>query len=259
MLWAEDPTQSARSVYRRYGERHGQTQVGLRKVQEIIALAKARAPERSFPFIEWRPWNDEAEASEDAAYLLQLNAASQAIYGRNLYQHEAAWGRRLRVALEGLSLIGQLVFVKEYANRERLSFFFSEPPGTADLDALVAYRPWVPENYEPYHVAVYFGLIPALFAWALREFFIDPEAYWRMVEETQVDPQLPTLNRLGCSSSFGFLTGFDFQHPRLPAGAEGEPDIKQRLQAWVAGAWAGRYPRSDHDKHQNSEEGSNER
>ena len=161
-LWAEDPKQSAARVHRRYHRLPGGGVVGLRRVQQVIAEAKDISRGRQFPLAEWGPWANAAETPEDTSQLLQLDLVCLKERGRHLYQHEAKWGQRLRVALVDLSPSHQLSVATIYAVRESVAFILDESAYTADLDGLVAYRPWLPENQQAYGHAVDLGIVPPM-------------------------------------------------------------------------------------------------
>ena len=124
-MWAEDRRQSARAVHRAFKKRFGaDVKISERKVQQIIALAKKQAGDRALPSDEWRPWVTRLERPEDSGYLLKVDAVCVADYGRHLLQHEAEWGRHLRVALEGLTPYQQWCFIREYGSRASIAYFF---------------------------------------------------------------------------------------------------------------------------------------
>ncbi len=239
-LWAADPDLSARRVHRIFGQRSG-VNISERKVQQIIAELKGKQTRREFYSVEWTPWQDETETPADTAHLLALDAISLAMSGRHLFLHEAKWGRRLGVALDGLSKLMQLVFVRDYGLRESAAYEIGTSTYTADLDSLVAYRPWLPENYEVYHFAVITGSIPRLSVWSFLSVW-DVGAFWDHLED---DPSLPTLKRYGLIGDLRQLTGLDFG-PSLPTGedppqpaSESSADVKEWFSFKVLGFWAG--------------------
>ena len=158
-IWSDNAKQSGRQVHRVYRQRFGGG-IGLRKVQEIVSLLKKVAPRDPFPLVEWLPWEGADESPEDSAFLLWLNAQSMQLDRRGLYQHEARWVRRLRVALDGLGSSEQLRIVRAYAQRQVVGYNLRERPYTGDLDGIVAYRAWLPENVRGYAQAAVFGLVP---------------------------------------------------------------------------------------------------
>ena len=147
-----------REMYERYKQKVGKD-VGWAKFAQIVAEAAAGATE-PFRWSEWRPWVNPEESAEDSAFLLRINAVRQAKLGMNLYRHEAKWGRRLRVALEGLHAYGQYKFVMLYSFREVFANYNGKDSDTADLDSLVAYKPWLPENQRAYIRDVAAGDVP---------------------------------------------------------------------------------------------------
>ena len=179
-LWVEGRgIQSGLAVWREYHKRNGhRTEISKRKVQQIIANAKNQMPDsEAFPLVEWRPWTDEGVSAHDNDQLLQLDAACSLAYQRHLYQHEAAWGRRLRVALTGLNIRGQLAIINEYGLRERLASHFDRPEGyTADLDGLVTYKPWLSDNRASYYYALTIGAIKPLVGSITQELYEEFES-----------------------------------------------------------------------------------
>lgn len=127
------------------------------KFNEIISAAERKAPVEPFPAWEWKPWAIPEESAEDTAFLLRISVIKQAETGEPLYKHEARWGQRLRVALEDLHPFGQYRLVLHYSIREVTAYNLREECYTTDLDNLVAYKPWLPENQRAYHLAVLSG------------------------------------------------------------------------------------------------------
>ena len=161
-LWAENRNQSALEVYRRSRRLARPPKVSERKVQSIVAEARAESTASPFPLDEWRPWEADSETPEDTAFLLRLDAISFAAYGRHLYKHEARWGKRIRTAVRGLSPYLQWVLARMYGLAEQRAFYLQEPdPYTADLDGLLAYQPWRQGGQTAYELAVAAGVVPA--------------------------------------------------------------------------------------------------
>lgn len=245
-LWAKDVDRlSATAIYRQYRQKAGRGLISERKVQQIIAEAKRKRRESdSFPTIEWIPWQDLLESSESSDYLLRLDATSVATYKRHLYKHEAEWAIRLRAAMYGLSIRAQLSVIQEYGRRATLAWFLGGSPETADLDGLIAYKPWIPSNYEVYHWAVLTEAIPPLPATAFPD-QSDTEGYWKMVLGEAADPGLPVLNQLGRSSGTWYLTGLRFE-PRMSSSydpaqprSEDPGDVVEWLQLKLQEFWLG--------------------
>ena len=159
--WAKGPNKSAGTVRAEYKRGQGGREVpSLRKFQQIIAEAKEGAADRVYSLVEWVPWQDESESPDDAAHLLKLDAISMAATGRHLYQHEARWGRRLRTALDGLTPWQQYTITSLYAGREVAAHYLGHPrAATGDLDGILAYRPWLPENEDAYNGAIIGGAV----------------------------------------------------------------------------------------------------
>lgn len=153
-LWGEYRDRSTRKLWALYRQRHG-GQLSLRKLQEIVHEARKDAPKGPFPLAEWQPWQDKTEEPESSAYLLRLDASYNMLFKRHLYSHEAAWGRRLRVILEGVHRQMEVLFVHEYGVRDVLAFNFQQPQSfTDDLDSLLALKPWLPGHRELYELLV---------------------------------------------------------------------------------------------------------
>jgi hypothetical protein len=162
---------------------------------------------------------------------MRLDAAKRATEGVGLSHREAGWGRRLSVALEGLDAYRQYRVIAMYARRqytaERLG---REHPYTADLDAIVSYRAWVPDNQEPYECAVATGIAPAPLTLAsTTRPDKDVEVLLREIDHLgeRVEPALPDVLRKGWS-----VLLFDFLDP-LPAETIWDLD-KQRPTDWDA-------------------------
>ena len=161
-LWGEDRTQNAVVVWKRFG----QHKISKRKVQQIISEARKQSPFLDFVFVEWQPWITENESSDAAAFLLKLDAVCSSNTNRHLYEHEAMWARRLLVALDSLDPWRQFLMVERYGLRERVAYELrASRTYTADLDAILAYQPWLPENTEAYEISVSAGVSPRPHNW----------------------------------------------------------------------------------------------
>ena len=170
-LWAEEPSRFATQVHRLMRQQLGNA-VSLRKVQQVIAEARSKTGGRQRPMVEWKPWKGKLGTAQDCDYLLRLDAISLAAGGRHLSELEAKWARRIRVAVDGLNLWRQLHLVIMYAKRELAADNLQEPsPYTADLDGILAYKPWVPQNRKAYDSAVLGGSVPSPL------FDFDPKEY----------------------------------------------------------------------------------
>ena len=172
-IWAEDTTQYASEVWEKIKAINGgrtPAPASLRKVQQIVADARATFPGRVYPLVEWLPWRNEAESHVYAAHLLRLDAISMATSGRHLYQHEAKWGRRTRTAVQDLSPWLQYVIALAYASREVAAYSLGERrPYTADLDGILAYRPWISGNEDAYQHAILGTAVPVPLAFGREE------------------------------------------------------------------------------------------
>ena len=163
-LWAQNPDLSGHAIAKKYFEIHGDKDIKLRKIIEIVSGVKKAAPKKPFPFAEWKPWVDPQETAEETYFLLLLSYIKQAESGVSLYQHEARWARRLRVDIAGLNPYSQYKLVSLYAMREAISYYLNRPQRNDDLDAFVAFRPWRPHHnrtaYYIYLGALEAGVVP---------------------------------------------------------------------------------------------------
>jgi hypothetical protein len=161
-----------------------------KRIQKIERSRVVSHGERLIPEPEnepWQPWLNTMESPENTAFLLRLNAAKRSIYGGLLLQGEADWGYRLRPAIQGLPTYHQYRLVAMYAGREFTRKYLSrEQAYTGDLDGLIAYQAWLPENREPYELAVTLRLIPF-------PLFIDDEADAPPGEKSFQDMMFPFL------------------------------------------------------------------
>lgn len=133
----------------------------IRRVQEIMSGAIGGAsgePIPKFDYVTWMPWVND-ETAEDNAFLLTMDFVCMAISMRHMYSHEAAWCRRLRVALQGILPYDQFYFVSLYSSRTVYAHYDrTTNADTLDLDTILAYKPWLPENELPYSSAVAAGI-----------------------------------------------------------------------------------------------------
>ena len=124
----------------------------------ITILERQLSPSR-LSLVEWRPWTDPEETSEERAFLLMVNTIKKTEQGLSLYEHEVKWARMIRVALAGLFPYGQYRIVCEYGDRESVASYLGEETFTEDLDSFLTYRAWIPENRLAYFMAVSSGII----------------------------------------------------------------------------------------------------
>jgi hypothetical protein len=148
---AEGKQLSHRELYKRYKRRKWRYPIGLTKFNEITNKREERL-KKPFSWAEWKPWANPEASVEDRGFLLQINAIKQAEIGRGLFKHEAEWAQKLRGALPGLHPYGQYKIVLLYSFREYFAHYSGSAIDTADLDALIAYKPWLPDN-QPNYVA----------------------------------------------------------------------------------------------------------
>ena len=139
----------------------------------------------------WKPWGTvsrrQGGSPEGFAHILALDNASKILFGRSLDVDEARWVRDLRMALEGLSLYWQLCFVHEYTERKRVAEIMDkEDFDVSDLDAMVAFRPWLHAQAEMmYEQAVTGGFVPPPLVYMYRA-FAEAETnlpFWEIAKE----------------------------------------------------------------------------
>ena len=163
-VWGEHPEWTGVKVHKEVKQLNGGRElIGVRKVQQIIAERKGPAGDtfKTFPLDEWKPWHNGKGPPDTSAFLLTLDAVCQCVQSRPLYDHEAKWAMRIRGALQGLAPYDQFCIVSLYAQRELVAFYLSEPEvNTADLDAILAYKPWLPENAHAYGMAILAKVAP---------------------------------------------------------------------------------------------------
>ena len=155
-LWSEKENPKAKDVLADYTSLYRRknptwwSQLKLRRVQEIIA-AKILGGDGAFERKEWKPWCTGIDP-ETHSFLLALDAVCQAVQFRHLYEHEATWGMRLRVALQELTPYDQFCFVSLYANRTVHAHYDKEDPVTVDLDIILAYKPWLSKHLHAFRM-----------------------------------------------------------------------------------------------------------
>jgi hypothetical protein len=194
-IWGEDPARSALAIRRRYNELTGHRNlVGKRKVQQIVAEVKKRTEGRkAFDRVEWKPWENDIGTPEDTNYLLQVDAWFLMNLGRHLCVHEAKWARRLRAILADLDPRMQIMFIVEYGVREAVAINLQiHPAPTGDLDGLLAFKPWLPDNRGPYENCLTHNHIPPPLMYnapGIAEFLLssseaaERRAKWRLEDE----------------------------------------------------------------------------
>jgi hypothetical protein len=209
-LWAQNPDLSGHAIAKKYFEIHGDKDIKLRKIIEIVSGVKKAAPKKPFPFAEWKPWVDPQETAEETYFLLLLNYIKQAESGVSLYQHEARWARRLRIGVAGLNPYSQYKLVSLYAVREVISYYLNRPQRSDDLDAFVTFAPWRPHhNWAAYYI--YLGALEA-----------------GVVPFPEVDPRADLGEDIGPDS----MPGVQFPQG---LGPEQYPDLHDRL--WAGLLW----------------------
>jgi hypothetical protein len=144
---------SRRAFHRLYSQRVSNTDIGLSRFNQIVRELETAAPPEPFPLVEWEPWRSDNVTPGTSAFLLTMDAVCQAVQYRRLYRHEASWGMKLRVALQGLTPYDQFCFVTHYAIRQVRAYYSKEEePFSIDLDAILAYKPWLPENIHAFRM-----------------------------------------------------------------------------------------------------------
>jgi hypothetical protein len=181
--WAYSPDISARQLAKIFQDKYGNSLVRDRRITEIVAEAKAQAPEKPFPLTPWEPWVHE-DSPDQTLFILKLDHFDRQEGGAGLLAHEAAWARRLWKPLQGLDQVLenlgldgeeldiaeggapqlQLELVRTYGKREQAAYYLQAPPYTRDLDGFVAFQMWMsPEHQRKYEAAIAAGVVPIPF------------------------------------------------------------------------------------------------
>ena len=155
-IWWREPELSGARVHARIQQKLGSESVSLRKVQQIVAELREGPVFRRKPWNPWEDvhWGDDGYAAEEVDYLLEVQRTSWRLAHRELSDHEVSWAGRLRVVLQGLDPKGRMLLIWEYSYREEIAFNLERPLWTDDLDALLTYKPWLPENRDAYRDAL---------------------------------------------------------------------------------------------------------
>jgi hypothetical protein len=225
-LGTEKP--SRRSLYEGYKQKVA-NELSWGAFSDIVKKLEFRAPPDPFPLGKWKPWVDPEESPADTAHLLRINAIMRVENGRDLYLHEANWGKRLRLALEGLPPFGQYRFVFHYSIREVEAYYLRKEQYTDDLDSFIAYRPWVSENQVGYNVALALGKAPYP--------VLDPF-------NNLNDPGPPPELQEELVQTFQFKWRMELQWMLTPGGSTSMPDWENspeqaRMQDWLLYFWGG--------------------
>jgi hypothetical protein len=189
--WAFSPWVNTRQIGKRFQDKYGRNLVRDRRIADIIAEAREAAPDTPFPCTLWHPW-DELEANPAATlFVVRLHQQAHREGGEGLRCHEAAWAKRLRLALEGLErahpdvepeqedreqkdvekMWRVLEVVTSYAQRERTAYYLNAPIRSEDLDGFVTFGMWrSPEHQQHYEEAITEKLIPIPFLGASEAF-----------------------------------------------------------------------------------------
>jgi hypothetical protein len=168
-MWAGDPKLRATDIHNRLKSKVTNCP-RLRSVQMIIRDAKRRAtPIPDDPPLQ--PWGaDWPESPEDIKCLYRLMACR--FFERSgavgLTTRHARWALKLRGVFDVTGLdpareyewgCVHLTLALSYSWRERAAETLGEAPYTADLDAVLMFRPWE-SGGESYRELVRHGLIP---------------------------------------------------------------------------------------------------
>lgn len=155
-IWAADPKQSAKSVHKTYRERFG-AEASLSWTEKVVSGLKKRRVELGNPCLEkkkWIPWVSN-DTSEETSFIFELQQYSLVHLGRSIYEHEAAWAKRLRVPLSGAPMRMTWILVSLYSFREEWATSIGrEKAATDDLDGFVAFKAWLPERKSEYIASV---------------------------------------------------------------------------------------------------------
>ena len=173
---------SRRKLFDAYIKSPNGKNIGLSTFNTVVREIEEKGPTEPFPHEEWIPWVNPEESAEDSDFLLRIKAIKEAEQGIGLYTFEADWGRRLRVALEGLHPFGQYRFVLAYAFRDVISHHLRKERITLDLDGFVVYKPWLPGNIAAYELALASGIAPKL---RMDPFNQEPEKLGDLIPEPQ--------------------------------------------------------------------------
>ena len=161
---------SAKWIHNVFVERHGAGHVSLRKVSDWLREFRDRAIVQE---AVWEPWSEEAETSEESAFLTWLNFVYRIVFNRPMSKTESVWGKRIRFSIADLQPVPQAFISALYAMRERVSLLLGDELYTADLDAWLTIRTKI--GNKAYQRLIKTGFLPLL-----------PE--WRSIKESIVEP-----------------------------------------------------------------------
>lgn len=129
---------------------------GVRTFSNYLQDSPDEPESERFVVNEPRPRWEQYALPHNVGFLLRMESVNRAVYGHDsLWKHEAEWATKLEGALTDLGAIGALALVQEYAWRERASI-----ANTADLDLLLAGRPWTTPNEYSIALTPVFGNLP---------------------------------------------------------------------------------------------------
>ena len=161
-IWATNPKQSGAKVCASYRRKYGDD-LSKSKIEKVVSGLKKKDRESNSPRLNkqfWIPWTTD-ETPEDTSFLFEIQAYCLTYLGRRIFEHEAAWAKRLRVALTGASVSLAWFIISTYAfNEEIAATLGSERARTEDLDAYVMFKAWIPERQPDYISAIKARLIP---------------------------------------------------------------------------------------------------
>ena len=154
----EAPAKEIREKVREWLEPLERPTPGLRKVQQLVSLARRGALNNQ----DDEPWSlatMEAEGIPWEAVPYLLGCLKD--LGRSLTNRMARWLWRIHLAAPELDVYDASHEASRYASREMVSQYHDRPFVTGDLDARIAYKPWRSEEaMQAYLNAIERGYIP---------------------------------------------------------------------------------------------------
>ena len=171
-VWISNPSASKRKIHLIFEAKYGRNKISARKADYLIPTFSLSASGRKispFDYNKWSPWTKKG-SSQSKPFLLTMDAVSQVLQNRHIFAHEAEWGERIRIALDGLKPYDQFCFVTLYALREVMAHYREEEDAfTTDLDLILTYKPWpwLPKNVHAFNM-VAFAHPDSLGNWVLK-------------------------------------------------------------------------------------------
>ena len=171
-IWISSESKKPVDIHSKFVHQYGKGVIGIRKCEQLIPTFTLSASGGRIPLFDykkWSPWTKKGN-SLSKPFLLTMDAVSQVLQNRHIYAHEAEWGERLRIALDGLKPYDQFCFVILYALREVMAHYREEEEVvTTDLDLILTYKPWpwLPKNIHAFNM-VAFARPASLGNWVLE-------------------------------------------------------------------------------------------